>query len=178
MGIAKLDEAKVKQIKQRILDGEKQGRIAKDYGISQCCVSRIKRGYEWSWVEPDISHLEYCCWSLRAPKMAQIVCKLYLQGYSEYAIGPIVRAIITNMPPDKRPNAKKVSQPEIHRILVKYGVKRRNTTKRIPKRKINRIYKMIDKGIRCKMIAEKLGLGLSTVWHYSAIYNKSLKSKR
>ena len=48
---AKLTEADVHNIKERIMNGEKQGDIAKDYGMKQYTISDIKRERRWKGVD-------------------------------------------------------------------------------------------------------------------------------
>lgn len=49
-GFAKLSEAQVAEIKRRLIRGDRQVDIARDFGVIQAHVSRIKRGIVWNHV--------------------------------------------------------------------------------------------------------------------------------
>jgi hypothetical protein len=49
-GKSKLNDTAVLDIYKRVMSGESQTIIARDYGISQKAVSDIKRGRNWSWL--------------------------------------------------------------------------------------------------------------------------------
>lgn len=46
----KLDEDKVKQIRQLIADGKSNKEISEIYGVVSCQISKIKTGLRWAWV--------------------------------------------------------------------------------------------------------------------------------
>ncbi len=46
----KLDEDKVRQIRQLIADGKSNKEIAEYYGVANCEISKIKTGLRWTWV--------------------------------------------------------------------------------------------------------------------------------
>lgn len=49
-GASKLTEVEVKQIRDRCAVGDKQSKIAKDFGIDQSMVSCIKNKKKWGWL--------------------------------------------------------------------------------------------------------------------------------
>lgn len=49
-GRAKLDELKVKEIKRRLLEGEKQSKLAREFGVTFMTISLIRQGKNWSHV--------------------------------------------------------------------------------------------------------------------------------
>ena len=46
----KLDEAKVKIIKERLANGEMHSTIAKSYGVCRGTITKINQGVNWGWV--------------------------------------------------------------------------------------------------------------------------------
>ncbi len=48
---AKLDPDKVREIRRRLVRGDRQVDIAADFGVDQTMISDIKLGLTWSWVE-------------------------------------------------------------------------------------------------------------------------------
>lgn len=50
-GGGKLTEEMVRQIKRRVLEGERVSRIAPDFGVSPECVSAIKHQKIWAWLK-------------------------------------------------------------------------------------------------------------------------------
>lgn len=53
-GISKLKSSDIPLIKKRLYIGEPQTKIARDFGVSQAAISRIKRGATWGWLSEDI----------------------------------------------------------------------------------------------------------------------------
>lgn len=49
-GTSKLKEDEVLKIKERLLKGESQTEIAREFGVSNHCIFRIQAGYNWSWL--------------------------------------------------------------------------------------------------------------------------------
>ena len=52
---ARLDEAKVSQVKARLAAGEHHATIAADYGVHRATISQIARGHSWAHVHADPS---------------------------------------------------------------------------------------------------------------------------
>lgn len=50
-GSAKLTPTNVAEIRRRLADGERQRRIAADYGVGQALISSISRKALWGWLE-------------------------------------------------------------------------------------------------------------------------------
>lgn len=164
MPIHKLTYQKVLEVKERIARGEKQAHIARFFDVSQATVSQIKNNHVWAEVdELDVSeHPNY--WSLQSPRFVEAIKQLYLDGYSQYQITPIIQQMIERLDFDIRPSAVHCQQPQIHQALQKAKVKARRSTKPVPDEIRVNIVKLYNQGASYVSLAKQFSLHVNTVY--------------
>lgn len=161
-----LTPQKVREIKQRIFDGERQDKIAADYGVSQTSISRVKNNLEWAEVdcEVDVSgQANY--WSFYSSWLADKVVSLYADGYHEYEIPGIINTLALEIDEEVRPKGQ-CGQPDVHRILQLHNVQCRHPRKRRSPEVVAKVKKLKANGWSYREIAEKFGMHYNTAWKY------------